>query len=234
MEYALEAIKLGTTAVGLTVPKAGTVVLVAEKKLQNSLIVPSTLEKIFEIDHHMGAATAGLLADARTLIEHARNEAQHHWFVYNESLSVESAVNAVADLALNFADHDNRRKRMMSRPFGVAMLVGGIDPDGKPQLWITDPSGTCTQYTAAAIGSASEAATAMIAEQYNQDQTLEQAEDCAVGILRQTMEETLTSARVQVASIVPPATVGGKCQFKLYSEADIQTIINRLPAVMDI
>lgn len=53
------------------------------------------MEKVFEIDHHIGCATAGLLADARTLVEHARNEAQSHWFTYNEPLSVESCVNAV-------------------------------------------------------------------------------------------------------------------------------------------
>lgn len=39
LEYALEAVKLGTTAVGLTVPSTGTVILVAEKKLHSPLIV---------------------------------------------------------------------------------------------------------------------------------------------------------------------------------------------------
>ena len=85
--------KLGTTAIG-AVTKEG-VLLVVEKKLPNSLIIPQTMEKIFEIDHHLGCATAGLLADARMLVDHARNEAQSHWFTYNEPFSVESTVNAV-------------------------------------------------------------------------------------------------------------------------------------------
>lgn len=27
------------------------------------------------------------------------------------------------------------------RPFGLSVLVAGVNPDGKPQLWATDPSG---------------------------------------------------------------------------------------------
>ena len=37
---------------------------------------PSSIEKIAEIDTHIGVAMSGLTADARTLIEHARVETQ--------------------------------------------------------------------------------------------------------------------------------------------------------------
>ncbi|CAD7969353.1 unnamed protein product [Amoebophrya sp. A25] len=227
LEYAIAAIKLGTTAIGL-VTKEG-VLFVVEKKLANSLIVPKTIEKVFEIDHHLGCATAGLLADARMLVDHARNEAQNHWFTYNEPLSVESTVNAIADLALDFADvTDGKRKKTMSRPFGVAMLVGGVNDNKKPALWVTDPSGTCTQYTAAAIGSAQEGATSLLAEQFKSDMTLAEAEVCALGILRQMMEEKMTTVNVEVASI--PVSTG---QYHLYSATEIGNIINRLPAPLE-
>lgn len=39
-------------------------------------MVPSSIEKIFEIDRHIGCACSGLTADARMLVEHARVEAQ--------------------------------------------------------------------------------------------------------------------------------------------------------------
>jgi len=226
LEYAIQAIKLGTTAIGL-VTKEG-VLLVVEKKLANSLIVPKTIQKVFEIDHHVGCATAGLLADARMLVDHARNEAQNHWFTYNEPLSVESCVNAIADLALDFADvTDGRRKKTMSRPFGVAMLVGGVN-DGKPALWVTDPSGTCTEYQAAAIGSAQEGATSLLSEQYKPDMTLAEAEIVGVGILRQMMEEKMTTVNVEVAKV--PLSTG---KFHLYSATEIEAVINRLPAPLE-
>jgi hypothetical protein len=38
--------------------------------------IPSSIEKVAEIDAHIGCAMSGLTADARTLIDHGRVEAQ--------------------------------------------------------------------------------------------------------------------------------------------------------------
>ena len=48
------------------------------------------MEKITEIDTHVGAAMSGLVADARTLVDHARVEAQNHRFTYDEPIGVEA------------------------------------------------------------------------------------------------------------------------------------------------
>lgn len=37
---------------------------------------PSSVEKVAEVDEHIGVAMSGLTADARTLIDHARAETQ--------------------------------------------------------------------------------------------------------------------------------------------------------------
>merc|ERR1711972_81095 len=185
VEYALEAIKLGSTAIGIRTKEG--VILAVEKRITSPLIDPSSIEKILEIDEHMGCAMSGLTADARTLVDHARVEAQAHWFTYNERMPVESNVNSVADMALDFSDSDKDRKRVMSRPFGVALLVGGIDKQDGPVLFNTDPSGRYTKYLACAIGSGQEGATSMIQEQYNKDMTLNEAETLALTVLRQSM-----------------------------------------------
>jgi 20S proteasome subunit alpha 5 len=87
VEYAIEAIKLGSTAVGLQT-KFG-VVLAVEKRLASPLLDPGSVEKIAEVDTHIGAAMSGLVADARTLVDHARVEAQNHRFTYDEPIGVE-------------------------------------------------------------------------------------------------------------------------------------------------
>merc|ERR1712039_858995 len=84
----------------------------AVEKRGEALKIPSSIEKILEIDEHMGCAMSGLTSDARTLVDHARVEAQAHWFTYNERMPVESCVNSVADLALDFSDSDEDRKRV--------------------------------------------------------------------------------------------------------------------------
>merc|ERR1719229_2118911 len=108
-------------------------------------------------------------------------------------MPVESNVHAIADLALDFSDAGEKdRKKVMSHPFGVALLVGGIDPVDGPVLFNTDPSGNFTKYMAASIGSAQEGATSMLQEQYNQDMSLKEAETLALTVLRQVMEEKLS------------------------------------------
>lgn len=224
VEYAIEAIKLGSTAIGVRTNEG--VVLAVEKRVTSKLIEPSSIEKIWEIDEHMGCAMSGLSADARTLVDHARVEAQAHWFTYNERMPVESNVQAISDLAMDFSDmSDSGRKRVMSRPFGVALLVAGVDKHAGPVLFHTQPSGVYTQYKAAAIGGAQEGATTALQEQYNKDMTLAEAETMALVVLRQAMEDPMSSKNIEVATV---AKADGK--FKLYSPEKMEEIIKKLPA----
>lgn len=70
------------------------------------------------------------------MIEHARVEAQNHSFHYNEPLRVESCTQAICDLALRFGEGADGEESIMSRPFGVALLIAGYDEDG-PQLLVS-------------------------------------------------------------------------------------------------
>ncbi|GMN59441.1 hypothetical protein TIFTF001_028534 [Ficus carica] len=185
VEYAIEAIKLGSTAIGLKTKEG--VVLAVEKRITSPLLEPSSVEKVMEIDEHIGCAMSGLIADARTLVEHARVETQNHRFSYGEPMTVESTTQALCDLALRFGEGD---EESMSRPFGVSLLIAGHDENGpslvdqnrrlscsvwsRPGLWpqgmrsyYTDPSGTFWQCNAKAIGSGSEGADSSLQEQYN-------------------------------------------------------------------
>jgi 20S proteasome subunit alpha 5 len=229
VEYALEAIKLGSTAIGIRTNEG--VILAVEKRLTSPLIEPSSIEKILEIDTHMGCAMSGLTADARTLIDHARVEAQAHWFTYNEKMPVESNVHAISDLALEFSAEGKRDKdkSRMSRPFGVALLVAGVDPVDGPSLWNTEPSGTYTKYMAAAVGSAQEGATNLLQEQYQKGMSLADAEILALTVLRQVMEEKLSKTNIEV-SMVKAEKDPKDIKFKLYSTEELEALITRLPA----
>lgn len=102
--------------------------------MTSTLLEASSVEKIVEIDRHIGCAMSGLQADARSMIEHARVESQNHSFHYNEPLRVESCTQGICDLALRFGEGANGEDSIMSRPFGVALLIAGFDEDG-PQLY---------------------------------------------------------------------------------------------------
>ena len=78
--------QLGSCAVGVRTSEG--VVLGVEKRITSPLMVRSSVEKVFELDHHIGTAISGLTADSRTLVEHARVEAVNHTFVYDEPIKV--------------------------------------------------------------------------------------------------------------------------------------------------
>lgn len=117
-------------------------ILGVEKRVTSTLLETSSVEKIVEIDRHIGCAMSGLQADARSMVEHARVESQNHAFHYNEPLRVESCTQAICDLALRFGEGADGEESIMSRPFGVALLIAGIDEDG-PQLYEFFPSFPC-------------------------------------------------------------------------------------------
>uniref|UniRef100_A0A7S1CXZ6 Proteasome subunit alpha type n=1 Tax=Cyclophora tenuis TaxID=216820 RepID=A0A7S1CXZ6_CYCTE len=200
VEYAIEAIKLGSTAVGLQT-KDGCV-LAVEKRLTSHLLDPTSMEKIAEIDSHVGAAMSGLVADARTLVEHARSEAQSHTFTYNEPIGVEALTQAVCDLALSFGEgEDGDRKKRMSRPFGVALLLAGYDELEGCQLFFSDPSGTFVRYKAKAIGAGSEGAQSNLEESYSESLSMTEAEDLALSTLKQVMEEKISADNIELARV---------------------------------
>ncbi|XP_061488528.1 proteasome subunit alpha type-5 isoform X3 [Rhineura floridana] len=163
---------------------------------------PSSIEKIVEIDSHIGCAMSGLIADAKTLIDKARVETQNHWFTYNEIMTVESVTQAVSNLALQFGEED-ADPGAMSRPFGVALLFGGVDEKG-PQLFHMDPSGTFVQCDARAIGSASEGAQSSLQEVYHKSMTLKEAIKSSLIILKQVMEEKLNATNIEHRDRIGP------------------------------
>jgi len=220
VEYAIEAIKLGSTTVGIRTSEG--VVLGVEKRVQSPLIESSSIEKIMEIDTHLGCAMSGLTADARTMIDHARVTSQNHAFTYDEKIKVESVTQAVCDLALRFGESMDNEDAMMSRPFGVALLIAGVDELG-PQLYHTDPSGTFVKYEAKAIGSGSEAAQAELQDKYHKQMTLQQAQALTLKVLKDVMEEKLDRHNVQIAQVTKE---GG---FEILSEEKLQAVIDGMP-----
>jgi len=221
VEYAIEAIKLGSTAVGLQT-KSGCV-LAVEKRLSSPLLDPSSVEKIAEIDKHVGAAMSGLVADARTLVDHARVEAQNHTFTYDEPMGVEALTQAVCDLALSFGEgSDGDSSKRMSRPFGVALLLAGYDDLDGPQLFFSDPSGTFVRYKAKAIGAGSEGAQSSLVEGYDENMTLEEAENLALSTLKHVMEEKISTNNIEMARVVP------KTGFRIASADEVGAVLERL------
>jgi len=143
VEYAREAVKKGSPSLGLKY-KDGVLMLV-EKRLPSKLTIPESVEKMFKIDKNIACSTSGLVADARILADYAREEMAAYMMRYNENMPVVELVKRISNLKRIYTQYGG------IRPFGVAMLIGGIDEEGI-HLFETDPSGAYKKYSAGAIG----------------------------------------------------------------------------------
>ncbi|HZK30024.1 MAG TPA: archaeal proteasome endopeptidase complex subunit alpha [Methanoregula sp.] len=158
VEYAREAVKRGTTAVGIKA-KDG-VVLIVDKRVSSKLLEASSIEKIFKIDEHIGVASSGLVGDARSLVDRARVECQINRVSYDDPIEVETLAKKLCDHMQTLTQYGG------IRPYGTALLIAGVS-DGESRLFETDPSGTLLEYKATGIGIGRPAAMKVFEEEYN-------------------------------------------------------------------
>ncbi|CEP62614.1 proteasome core particle subunit alpha 5 LALA0_S05e09560g [Lachancea lanzarotensis] len=220
VEYSLEAIKLGSTAIGIATSEG--VVLGVEKRVTSPLLEGDSIEKIVEIERHVGCAMSGLTADARSMIEHAQVSAVTHDLYYDENISIESLTQSICDLALRFGEGASGEERLMSRPFGVALLIAGYDTEQGYQLFHAEPSGTFYRYNAKAIGSGSEGAQSELQNEWHSSLTLKEAELLVLKILKQVMEEKLDEDNAQLSCVTKDQG------FQVYSNDKTAAIIKEL------
>jgi proteasome alpha subunit len=193
VEYAIEAIRRGTTAIGIKIAGVG-VVLTVEKRILSKLVAADSIEKIFKIDEHISAAIAGLTADARILIDQARTASQMHRLTYDEPINVEMLARDIGDLKQLYTQYAG------VRPFGVKLLIAGVDELGS-HLFMTDPSGTYLEYFAAVIGAGEQKATEVLEQGYKSDLDLEGAVLLSLNALKQAIESELDESNVEIALI---------------------------------
>jgi len=192
VEYAKKTVRQGSTAIGL-VCKDG-VLLVADKRIAEKLIIPESVEKIFKMDNHIGATASGILSDARVLIERGQLKAQQHSVTYDTPVDVITVVKEICSLQQICTQSAGLR------PFGVSILVAGIDRDG-PALFETDPTGIYFQYKATAIGEGEIEVEEILNKEYSKDMTIEDGLKLALSALMKVLGKDFSTQRIDAAFI---------------------------------
>ncbi|MAT86249.1 MAG: proteasome endopeptidase complex, archaeal, alpha subunit [Euryarchaeota archaeon] len=192
VEYARESVKRGTTTAGLKFKEG--VVLVCDKRIASRLIIPESIEKMFKIDGHVGIATSGLVADARQLVARARVEAQVNRITYAAKVPVDILTKKICDFKQSFTQYGG------SRPFGTALLIGGVDDEGI-HLYETDPSGAYQSYHAGAIGSGRNTVIDYFESNWKANMTLNAAMKLGLEALRHSNDEELNRNAVEVSVV---------------------------------
>jgi proteasome alpha subunit len=213
VEYAREAVKRGTTTVGLKFKDGA--ILIVDKRIASRLMEPKSIEKIFQIDEHVGCATSGLVADARVLVDHARVTAQVSKITYDERIGVEMLVKRICDFKQNYTQYGG------VRPFGTALLVAGVDDQGI-HLFETDPSGALVSYKAGSIGAGRNVVMEVFEEQYQEGMESEEAIVLGLKALKKaTEEEKLNPKSVEIGIVRKGAN------FRRLDDSEVEAVVEK-------
>ena len=210
IEYASEAVKQGSAVVGA---RSGThAVLACVKRSVSDLA--SHQRKIFELDTHVGVAVSGIIADARVLSKFMRNECLQHRFAYESAVPVGRLVRRVADYCQRCT------QRASKRPFGVGLLVAGVDELG-PHLFETCPSGEEYELWAMALGARSQSAKTYLERHLEEVKQAKRDEliRLALAALRETFAAVRDAELTEHNCMV--AVVGIEEPFRVYEDAQV-------------
>ncbi|MEM3227725.1 MAG: archaeal proteasome endopeptidase complex subunit alpha [Candidatus Micrarchaeaceae archaeon] len=191
VEYAKEAVRKGATSLGIVAEDS--IVLVAHRNIAIPLAVPSTLQKIFRADSHIAVTYSGIVSDGLHMINVMRNKAQSHRMIYDETESVETITREIAEEIQMATQYGGMR------PYGISMLVGGIDSDRR--LFEIEPDAAFLGYKAAAIGSGKKAAEEILVKEYKEGMSTKDAVDLGISIIRKIGEKKLSSDDLEIATI---------------------------------
>ena len=191
VEYAKEAVKQGSLAVGV-VCKDG-VILIADKRIIDNLIVAHTVQKIFQVDHHIAATATGYVMDGRVLIERSQVIAQQHKVTYSSPIDTFSLVKEVSDIKQSYTQYGG------ARPFGVSLLFIGVDDE--PVLLGTEPTGIFFEYKATAVGEGAEAVKEILRKEYSESMLMDDAIKMSVKALKRVLGKEFDSKRLDGAYI---------------------------------
>lgn len=192
VEYAKKTVRQGSTAIGMVCSDG--VILVTDKRIIDPLIVASSVEKIYKVDEHMGATAAGILSDARVLVERAQLLCQQHRVSYDTPIDVLTIVKDICDLKQICTQSGGLR------PFGVSLLLVGVDGAG-PRLFKTDPTGIYFEYSACVIGEGEPDIEEILNKDYKPSLTMEEGFKLAVRALVTAVEGNLTCDRLDCARV---------------------------------
>lgn len=205
VEYAMEAVKLGSATVGLKNKEYA--VLIALKRASSEL--SSYQKKIISIDDHLGISIAGITADARILSRYMRQECLNYKYSYDDNYPVGRLIATLGNKMQVCTQRYDRR------PYGVGLLVAGYDDQGA-HIYQTCPSANFFDCKAMSIGSRSQSARTYLEKHLSQFPDCSKEELIRHGV--QALQDTLPNEVELNNKNISIAIVGKDEKFHILEE----------------
>jgi len=196
VEYAFKAIKASTTT-SIGVRGKDSCCIVAQKKVPDKSLDPSTVTSIYPITTKIGCVQTGMVADARAQVQRARHEAAQFKYKYGYDIPPSYLAMRMANIAQVYT------QQAYMRPLGVAMILIGIDEEQGPQLYKCDPAGYYVGYKATAAGAKEQEANNFLEKKFKDDPGLDETQTIrmAISTLQTVLSASFKPSSIEVAVV---------------------------------
>ena len=192
VEYAEKTVRLGSSSIAFVCSDG--VLIMADKRTEDKLIVKKSANKIHEVDEHIIASVAGITADARVLIERAQLLSQQHRITYDSPIEPELVIKEISNTKQQFTQYGG------ARPFGVSFMLAGLNGK-KPELYTSDVTGNYFSYYANAIGENDDKIKVILRDKYRHDLTIKKAVKLALEIFKEIQGKKYDLNRMELVYI---------------------------------
>jgi proteasome beta subunit len=205
-----EVTKTGTTTLGM-VCKDGVVMATETRATMGTLIAHKTTKKLYQIDNHLGLATAGLVGDLQILARYLNAEANLYRLKRDQKIPVKSAATLMSNIL-------NQRKFY---PYYVQLVLAGFDSTGG-HVYSLDAAGGAIPDKYTAGGSGSPYVFGVLEDTYKDGLSTDEGVDIAVrAITAAKNRDSASGGMINVAVIT-------KDGFKEISEDEINKRLEKL------
>lgn len=192
VEYAEKTVRLGSASIAMVCTDG--VFILADKRIEDKLVVKESSSKIYEIDSHLIASVAGILSDARVLIEKGQVLAQQNRVTYDSPVEPELVIKEISNIKQQFTQYGG------ARPFGVSLMIAGLNGK-RPEVFTSDITGNYLSYHANAIGEEDERIRDILREKYRKDLAIKQGVKIALEIFKEIKGDKFDMNKFELAYI---------------------------------
>jgi len=205
-EPELKKLQTGTTTVGVVCSDG--VILASDKRAtMGYFIANKDIQKVYQIDDHLGMTIAGGVGDAQALIRLMQAEANLYHFKHGKHITVQAAAHLLSNVLHNYKFY----------PFYVQLVIAGTED--KPAVYSLDALGGLSEEKYVSTGSGSPVAYGLLEELYKDGGSIkDNARAAAKAVAAAMKRDAATGERVDLVTIT-------NAGFKRYERADVDKLL---------
>lgn len=217
VEYAFKAVR-NSGVTSIAVRGKDSVCFVTQKKVADKLIDPQSVTRVFKVTKFIGILVTGSPADARSIVQNARQQAAEFRFKFGYEIPVDYLAKVLADKAQVYTQH------AYMRPLAVVSMLIAIDEERGPQLFKVDPAGYYVGYKATSVGAKETEATNFLEKKYknNPQYTYDECVQTAIAALQNVLSEEFKASEIEVG-VVSGAAANA---FRVLSNQEVEHFLN--------